>query len=85
MFLREAEKWFEERGITLVGVNQTPKELEFRDAKYNDLADVRIPYGRKVLADVYIDDRNLGGFPGWLEVHLRILGTEYDTDGGDGA
>lgn len=25
------------------------------------------PGGKKIYADVYIDDRNLGGFPGWFD------------------
>lgn len=29
---------------------------------------------RKVFADIYIDDRNLGGFPGWEEAGARING-----------
>ena len=28
---------------------------------------------RKISADVYIDDKNLGGFPGWLAVEKEIL------------
>ena len=28
----------------------------------------------KILADMYIDDRNLGGFPGWDEVKKQLLG-----------
>lgn len=28
---------------------------------------------RKVFADVYIDDRNLGGFPGWDVVFKKFL------------
>ncbi len=31
---------------------------------------------RKVYADVYIDDRNFGGFPGWMAVAEEILGAE---------
>lgn len=27
----------------------------------------------KVYADVYIDDRNFGGFPGWYEVRKELL------------
>lgn len=30
---------------------------------------------RKVFADVYVDDRNLGGFPGWEEVR-RLINTK---------
>jgi histidinol phosphatase-like enzyme len=32
---------------------------------------------RKVLADYYIDDRNLGGFPGWQWVRDLLLSEEY--------
>jgi hypothetical protein len=28
---------------------------------------------QKILADYYIDDRNLGGFPGWKEVRRILL------------
>lgn len=27
---------------------------------------------RKISADMYIDDKNLGGFPGWLAVYYEI-------------
>ena len=30
---------------------------------------------RKIYADVYIDDRNLAGFPGWKEVERLLLNT----------
>ena len=29
-------------------------------------------YSRKIHADVFIDDRNLGGFPGWGVVYQQI-------------
>ena len=32
--------------------------------------------GRKIDADIYIDDKNLGGFPGWPEVWRMITGDE---------
>ena len=28
---------------------------------------------RKISADAYVDDKNLGGFPGWLAVEKEIL------------
>ena len=31
------------------------------------------PGGKKVYADVYIDDKNLGGFPGWDVVEKTII------------
>lgn len=32
---------------------------------------------RKVYADYYIDDLNLGGFPGWLKVFEIVMKDEY--------
>lgn len=32
---------------------------------------------RKIYADYYIDDLNLGGFPGWLKVHEIVMQDEY--------
>lgn len=62
MFLTEAVDFLKGHGIDLRSVNYTHPDDEFRS-----------PSGRKVYADVYIDDRNLGGFPGWFAV-LRLLG-----------
>jgi len=31
-------------------------------------------YSRKIHADLFIDDRNVGGFPGWGEVYQQISG-----------
>ena len=50
--LTAARRWFEERGIPLRSVNDGPF------TKRN----------RKVYADLYVDDRNLEGFPGWRRV-----------------
>lgn len=33
---------------------------------------------RKILADVYIDDRNLLGFPGWLKTFEIVTGSTYE-------
>lgn len=60
--LDEAAAWFQQRGIPLAGVNQNaPHEMRWRN--------------RKLYADVYVDDRVVGGFPGWLTVMAwaRIL------------
>ena len=35
---------------------------------------------RKILADMYIDDRNFGGFPGWGVIYQSITGI---TDGNE--
>jgi hypothetical protein len=55
--LDEAVEFCRERGIEFYAVNKNYPEEEF---------DERI--SRKIQADVYIDDRNLGGFPGWSQV-----------------
>lgn len=34
--------------------------------------------GKKIYADVYIDDKNIGGFPGWKEVESLLLESEYN-------
>lgn len=62
MYLTEAVEFLKGHGVELRAVNYTHPDDEFRS-----------PSGRKVYADIYIDDRNLGGFPGWFEV-LRQLG-----------
>jgi hypothetical protein len=48
-------------GLEFDGINETPPELEFRPEG-----------GRKAYADYYIDDRNLGGFPGWDVIRMLM-------------
>lgn len=61
-YLTDAVDFCKKNGIEFRSINQTHKEDEFRPNG-----------GRKVYADIYIDDRNLGGFPGWLAVEKIIL------------
>ncbi|MCM8533874.1 MAG: hypothetical protein NE330_22110 [Lentisphaeraceae bacterium] len=61
--LEDAVEWFEGRKIPLVGINETPLEDDFRQEG-----------GRKVFANLYIDDKAFGGFPGWHKVHHELLG-----------
>ena len=75
--LQEAIAFCEERGVYFECVNCTPEDYEFR----------RPPtLSRKVKADFYIDDRMLGGFPGWevLRELLKLppLATKSATPGG---
>ncbi len=61
--LLDAINWMTEHRIPFDRVNdECPKQTEI--------------YGRrkhgKVYADIYIDDHNLGGFPGWKNV-LKLL------------
>ena len=56
-FLEEAIAYCRERGIEFYAINKSFPEEDF------DLS-----MSRKIQCDIFIDDRNLGGFPGWSEV-----------------
>jgi hydroxymethylpyrimidine pyrophosphatase-like HAD family hydrolase len=62
--LQEAVKFCEENGIRFYAVNKSFPEEEF----INDIS-------RKINADLFIDDRNIGGFPGWGEVYQLLTNT----------
>ena len=66
-YLEEAEAWFDDRGITLAGLNERPDDGQ--DYRRKGLR-------RKLFADVYIDDAIIGGFPGWKTVveEIRKMG-----------
>lgn len=64
--LDEAVKFCEDNGISFYAVNSSFPEEEYT----NDIS-------RKINADIFIDDRNIGGFIGWGEVY-QIL-TNSDT------
>jgi hypothetical protein len=68
-YLKEAIDFCEQNGIVFDGVNETPKEYEFRPETTKN---------RKVYADIYIDDRNFGGFPGWDIIAKELLNDETD-------
>ncbi len=55
--LEEAVSFCRGKGIEFYAVNKNYPE-EIYDGNIS----------RKIIADIYIDDRNLGGFPGWSEV-----------------
>jgi hydroxymethylpyrimidine pyrophosphatase-like HAD family hydrolase len=59
--LDEAVTYCRQRGIEFYAVNKNYPEEIFDDT-----------ISRKIIADVYIDDRNLGGFPGWSVVFEMI-------------
>tara|TARA_R110000868_G_scaffold80332_4_gene228294 strand:- start:1798 stop:2214 length:417 start_codon:yes stop_codon:yes gene_type:complete len=67
--LDEAVKFCRENGIEFYAVNKSfPEEiLNEREAS------------RKINADIFIDDRNLQGFPGWGEVYQKIGNKEQET------
>ncbi len=54
--LNEAVEFCRSNGIEFYAVNKNYPEEIFNDT-----------ISRKIDADIFIDDRNLGGFPGWSE------------------
>jgi len=65
--LEEAVEFCRERGIEFYAANKNYPEEQW---------DPDLP--RKLQADVYIDDRNIGGFPGWSEVWQMLNPLEDD-------
>ncbi len=58
-YLTEAVRFCRDNGVEFVSVNETSLEDDFRYER---------GLRRKVYANCYIDDTNLGGFPGWEAV-----------------
>lgn len=69
-YLTEAVKFCQENGVEFDAINESIDECEFRGP-----GELR----RKPYASVHIDDRNLGGFPGWPVVREVLLnGAGYE-------
>lgn len=66
--LTEAVEFCREHGIEFYAVNSSYPEEDFDHTQSS----------RKIHADVFIDDRNFGGFPGWGEVYQLISGQDVD-------
>ena len=66
--LQDAIHFCKERGLTFYSVNSdTPTgSLTFTDRTTST----------KLIADVYIDDRNLGGLPDWGEIYEMVNGAK---------
>jgi hypothetical protein len=66
--LDEAVAYCKKNGIEFYAVNKNyPEEIWETDM------------GRKIDADIFIDDKNLGGFPGWGRVYQLIHPEENPT------
>lgn len=63
-FLKDAVEFCRENGVEFDAVNETILEEDFRD---------KCSPHRKPYAHYYVDDRNLGGFPGWDVVRKVLL------------
>lgn len=58
----EAVEWCRQHGVEFYAVNRDYPEEE---AAHNG-------FSRKIKADLFIDDRNLGGLPDWGEIYCMI-------------
>ena len=56
--LEEAVQFCKENGIEFYAINKNYPEEEFDEKTIS----------RKIYADIYIDDRNIGGFLGWSKI-----------------
>jgi len=61
--LKQALDWCHERGVDFWAVNRDYPEEE---------QDKNNHFSRKIKADVFIDDRQIGGMPGWGEIYQII-------------
>ena len=70
MLLEEALAFCRERGLEFYAVNRDYPEEE-RDRNNH--------FSRKLKADVFIDDRNLGGLPDWGTIYEMVTkGLSYE-------
>ena len=60
--LEEAVKWCEERGVRFFAVNRDYEDDELTSNHHS----------HKVKADLFIDDRNVGGLPDWGSIYQII-------------
>ncbi len=56
--LDEALDFCKKNGLEFYAVNKNYPEEKFEESSIS----------RKIYADIYIDDRNIGGFPGWSKI-----------------
>jgi len=66
--LDEAVRYCKENGVEFYAINKN-----YPEEKYDD------SISRKILADVYIDDRNVGGFLGWSKI-WQILNPNLNSE-----
>lgn len=60
--LDEAVDWCKERGVTFYAVN---RDFEEEDGTGRN-------FSRKIKADLFIDDRNIGGLPDWGTIYALV-------------
>ena len=65
--LDEAVDFCKKRGVEFYAVNKSYPEEQFDES-----------ISRKINADLFIDDRIIGGFPGWGEIYHAICPEEVN-------
>ena len=63
--LDEAVRFCEDNGVFFYAVNKSFPEEEFDSS-----------FSRKIHADIFIDDRNIGGFLGWGEIYHLLVNSD---------
>ena len=61
--LEEAVNWCHERGVDFYAINRDYPEETLDNNQH---------FSRKIKADVWIDDRNLGGLPDWGTIYRMV-------------
>lgn len=69
--LDEAVEWCRKRGVEFWAVN---KDYPEEKKEFNQV------YSRKIKADIFIDDRNIGGLPDWGTIYQMIKNHETWED-----
>ncbi|MDW5287822.1 BT0820 family HAD-type phosphatase [Formosa sp. PL04] len=67
--LDEAVAFCKENGIEFYAINNSFPQEEFEESK-----------SRKINADIFIDDRNIGGFIGWGEIYQLLSDPNFDPN-----
>ncbi len=67
----EAVEWCRQRGVEFFAVNKDFPEED---------TDKNMHYSRKLKADLFIDDRNIGGLPDWGVIYRMISEGKSMTD-----
>jgi hypothetical protein len=65
--LEEAVEFCKQKGIEFYAVNKSYPEENYTEE-----------ISRKVNADIFIDDRNIGGFLGWGSIYRELLGDDEE-------
>lgn len=66
--LQEAVDYCQKKGVKFYAINRN-----FPEEVYSE------EISRKIIADIYIDDRNFGGLPDWGLMYAKISGKEIDA------